>query len=89
MLQPPCNSMQCVASNCHCPALLPRPAVKADKDYSKEDFCDDFGIEWLVVISLNEDWVSAGGCVGGCCARRLRGLWLQCRMHAASRTRPK
>jgi hypothetical protein len=29
---------------------------KADKDYSKGDFCDGFGIEWLVVIALNEDW---------------------------------
>lgn len=34
---------------------------KADKDYSKDDFCTDFGIEWLVVIALNEDWVSRLG----------------------------
>lgn len=50
------------------------PAVKVDKDYSKEDFCGDFGIEWLVVISLNEDWVSTVSCGGGCYGRRLRGL---------------
>lgn len=41
------------------PGIPPRPtpAVKADRDYTRDEFSAVFGIEFWIIFEINQDWV--------------------------------